>query len=294
LFEAGYSKDSPTRGALMAKSRRALIGFGAVALTSTATLAGACAAAGAATSSGSPVTSGGASSTTSTTLPATLTGLKNLAHTEITHRVASLTTAVNRAKTAKGLGAGRGPLESYLGQDIGPLQQLDTKIQNDGTLEQATADDGTIFTDFRVYRLVLPAAHVAATASRVADTAVPGFQAVVARAERHSTSTNRSTLSPLVDNLKSQIATASNATNGLAGTVLGDTPAQWNANNSLLAPAQASIAQAVGATKQGRKDVRQLREVLVPGGVHHARTGHHKKHGAGHPTSTSTSTSTTS
>ncbi len=220
-------------------------------------------------------------------------GVKNLAHIQITHRVQTLTAAVNKAKKAKGLGAGRGPLESYLGQDIGPLQQLDTKIQNDGTLQQATADYGTIFSSFRVYRLVLPAAHVAAGASRVTNTAVPGFQAVVTRAERHSSSTNQSTLNPLVDNLKSQIATASNATNGLAGSVLADTPAQWNANNSLLSPAQASIEQAVGAVKQGRKDVRQLRQVLVPGGVHHKRTGHHKKHGAGHPTST-TSTTTTS
>ena len=198
--------------------------------------------------------------------------IKTLAHNQITRRVDTLTKAVSGVKSAKGLRAGQGPLESYLGQDIGPLQQLDAKIQNDGTLEQATADYGTIFSGFRVYRLVLPAAHVAASASRVANTEVPALQRAATKAQQHATSTNESTLNPLVDNLKSQIATASTATNGLSGTVLGYTPAQWNANNSLLAGAQNATRQAVGAVKQGRHDVHQLRHLLVPGGVHHAGT----------------------
>ena len=66
--------------------------------------------------------------------------MKSLAHTEITRRVSVLNSAVKRASTLKGLGADRGALESYLGKDIAPLQQLDTKIQSDGTLQQATAD----------------------------------------------------------------------------------------------------------------------------------------------------------
>ncbi len=251
----------------MAKRHRALMGLGAVALVATATLAGAAASSATPTTS-APTTSGGGSTTT--TLPRTLADIKSLAHDQITRRVDTLTKAVSRVKSAKGLRAGQGPLESYLGQDIGPLQQLDTKIQNDGTLEQATADYGTIFTGFRVYRLVLPAAHVAASASRVANTEVPALQRAATKAQQHATSTNASTLNPLVDNLKSQITTASTATNGLSGTVLGYTPAQWNANNSLLAGAQNATRQAVGAVKQGRHDVHQLRHILVPGGVHHA------------------------
>ena len=70
-------------------------------------------------------------------------------------------------------GAGRGDARDLPGQDIAPLQQLDTKIQSDASVQQATADYETIFTNFRVYRLVLPAAHVACDASRVTNTAVP-------------------------------------------------------------------------------------------------------------------------
>ena len=188
----------------MAKRHRALMGFGAVALVATATLAGTAASSAAPTTSApttsAPTTSGGGSTTTTT--PRTLADIKTLAHNQITRRVDTLTKAVSRVKSAKGLRAGQGPLESYLGQDIGPLQQLDTKIQNEGTLEQATADYGTIFTGFRVYRLVLPAAHVAASASRVANTEVPALQRAATKAQQHATSTNESTLNPLVDSMQ--------------------------------------------------------------------------------------------
>jgi hypothetical protein len=270
----------------MSKGHKALIGFGAFALASTATLGGASVAAGAATSSGASTVSGGGSASTTSTLPPTLDGIKNLAHTQITHRVETLTAAVNKVKSAKRLRAGQDRLESYLGHDIGPLKQLDAKIQDDGTLQQATADYGTIYSGFRVYRLVLPAAHIAAGAYRVTGTEVPAFQKAAGRAQQHAASANQSTLDPLVGNLKNEITTASNATKGLAGTVLGYTPAQWNADNSLLAGAQASAGQAVGAVKQARKDVHQIRQVLVPGGVHHAATRHATKHGAGDTTST--------
>jgi hypothetical protein len=269
----------------MSKGRSALIGFGALALASTASLGGASVAGGAATSSGASTTSVGGSST-ATTLPPTLDGIKALAHTQITHRVETLNAAVKKVKAAKRLRAGQSQLEGYLGQDIGPLQQLDSKIQNDGTLQQATADYDTIYGGFRVYRLVLPAAHLAASASRVTNSEVPALQKAAAKAQQHSTSANQSTLNPLVGNLKNEITTASNATNGLAATVLGYTPAQWNANNSLLAGAQASVGQAVGAVKQGRKDVHQLRHLLIPGGVHHAGARHTSKPGAGDTTST--------
>ena len=118
------------------------------------------------------------------------------------------------------------------------------------------------------------------------STEVPALQKAAVRAQQHATTANKSTLNPLVGNLKNEITTASNATNGLAGSVLGDTPAQWNANNSLLTGAQASAGQAVGAVKQGRKDAHQIRQLLDPGGVHHADTRHATKHGAGGTTST--------
>jgi hypothetical protein len=274
----------------MSKGRTGLIRFGAVALASTAALAGVSGAAGAATSSGASAPSSGSHTTTTTTLPTTLAGIQSLAHTRISQRVDVLTKAVSKVKTAKGLGAGQGALATYLGQDIGPLQQLDSKIAADGTVQQATADYGTIFSGFRVYRLVLPAAHVDAEASRVTNRVVPALTKAAGKAQAHQTSANGPKLGPLVTNLNSQITAATNATNGLAGTVLGYTPAQWNANNNLLSSAQSSIGQAESAVKQGRKDVHQMRELLDPKSLHHAATRHGATHGPKHGPGSTTST----
>ena len=65
-------------------------------------------------------------------------------------------------------------------------------------------------------------------------------------------------MQPLIDDLNNQISTATNATNGLAATVLAFTPAQWNANHDLLAASRSSDQATVAALKKGRSDVQQI------------------------------------
>jgi hypothetical protein len=83
-----------------------------------------------------------------------------------------------------------------------------------------------------------------------------------AKAQAHVTPANQATLQPLIDDLNSQITTASNAANGLAATVLAFTPARWNANNALLAPAKSSDQAAASALQKGRTDLAQIRQDL--------------------------------
>ena len=214
--------------------------------------------------------------------------MKSLAKHQITRRVSALNSAAKHASKLKGLGAGRRTLEAYLSHDVAPLKQLDTKIESDQSVQQATADYQTIFTNFRVYRLVLPAAHVAAVASRVTSTAVPGLQAAATKVQQHGKAADQATVSPLLANLNSEITTATNATNGLATTVLGYTPAQFNSDYSLLSGPQTSAKDAAVAVRHGHKDVQQMHHILDPASVHHAkRSG---KHGAKHATSTTTTT----
>jgi hypothetical protein len=268
----------------MSTGRTALIRYGTLALAAAATL-GSAGVAGAATSSGTPTTSSGGSTTT-TTLPTTLPGMQSLANGAITQRISLLNAAAKRVSSLKGLGTERATLETYLGKDIAPLRQLDTKIQNDGSVQEATQDYGSIFGNFRVYRLVLPAAHVATTASRVSNAAVPALKSAAGKVQQHGTANDPSTVSPLVADLNAQITKATNATNGLAATVLGYTSAQWNSDNALLTGPETSIKQAVAAVKQGHKDVHQLRQILVPASAHHAGARHGSKHGSSDSTTT--------
>ena len=132
--------------------RTHLIRLGGVALASGATLGVGAGAAGGATTPGSDGNSG------SSAVPVTLAGIKAKAATDITDRVNALNAAIAKVNGAKGLGSSQAGLVSYLGADIAPLQQLNQTIQGDATLQQAAHDFGTIFSDYRVYVLVLPAA----------------------------------------------------------------------------------------------------------------------------------------
>jgi hypothetical protein len=241
----------------MPNGRTHLTRLGALALASAATL-GTAGVAGATT----PASSGTTGSSGSNDVPSTLAGIKAKANTDITDRVNSLNSAIQRAKGTKGLGSGQGTLETYLGTDIAPLQQLDATIQGATSTQQAAQEFGTIFTNFRVYRLVLPAAHIAGDAFRVTTTAVPNLQSASTKAQQHVNPGNQGVLEPLIDDLNGQISAASNATNGLAATVLAYTPQQWNANNNLLAPSKQSDAQADAAVAKGRQDAVEIRAIV--------------------------------
>jgi hypothetical protein len=194
--------------------------------------------------------------------PTTLAGIKAKAATAVDQRVHDLDTAVARANAAKALGPGQAPLVTYIGTDIQPLTQLNKKIQADTSVPQAAQDFGDIFSGFRVYLLVLPAARIAGDADRATTTAIPALRTAATNAQQRVTPANQAALQPLVDDLDAQITTASNATNGLAATVLAFTPAQWNANHDLLAGARAADQQTDAALVKARADLRSIRQLL--------------------------------
>ena len=262
----------------MRNGRTHLTRLGALALASAATL-GAAGVAGA-TTPGSSGTTGSSGSSGSNDVPSTLAGIKAKANTDITDRVNSLGSAIDKVKGAQGLGSGQSTLEAYLGTDITPLQQLDTTIQGDTSVQQAAKDFRTIFTNFRVYKLVLPAAHIVGDAFRVTTTSVPNLQSASTKAQQYVNPGNQGVLQPLIDDLNGQISAATNATNGLAATVLAYTPQQWNANNNLLVPSKQSDAQADAAVAKGRQDVKEIRAIV-------------KNHVQGSPNSPSAADSTT-
>jgi hypothetical protein len=245
----------------MARARTHLIRLGCVALASGVMVGGVAAAAGAAATAGSSG-SGSSGNSGSSAVPATLAGIKAKAATDIGDRTTALNGATARVSAAKGLGTGQPALVSYLGTDLSPLQQLNQTMQADTTVQQAAHDFGTIFSDYRVYVLVLPAARIAGDADHATAAAIPSLTADAAKAQAHVTPANQAQLQPLLDDLNGQISTATNATNGLTATVLAFTPAQWNADHGLLAAATSSSRAADAALRQGRADVQQIRQDL--------------------------------
>jgi hypothetical protein len=221
--------------------------LGAAALTSAAALASVATGAGAAARASSPET---------------LSGVQTKAVAAITLRVNDLNSTIAKVNAGKGLGSGQATLVAYLERDLSPLQQLGTKIAGDPSVGQAEVDYQGIFTNFRVLALVLPAAEQAADADHVTATAVPVLTADASKAESHVTSTNQTTLQPMIDALNGDISGASNASSGLDSSVLSYAPSQWNANHALLLPTKASLSTADTDIKNGRNEVQQIKQYL--------------------------------
>jgi len=191
----------------------------------------------------------------------TLPGIQAKAAAAITLRVNDLNAAISKVNGTGHLGSGSTSLVSYLQADIAPLQALGTKIAGDTTIATAQADASIIFTSYRVLALVLPAARLAATADTIDATAIPDLTTFSAKAALHVNPSNQATLQPLIDDLNTQIQSATNDTAGVATTLLGYTPSQWNGNHDLLTPSRGSVQAANGNISKARDDVRQIRHL---------------------------------
>jgi hypothetical protein len=235
-----------------------LIRVGALAVASATALGTAAGVAGAATTSTAGTSNGGQS----TAAPADLSGLKAKAAQDVNKRVDALNSVIDKVDAAKGLGSGQATLVAYLGTDIAPLQQLNAKIQGDPTYKQTLADFRDIFSNFRVYVLVLPAAVVAGDSFRATTTVIPNLTSASTKAQARVNDHNRGVLQPLINDLNSQITTATSANNGLAATVLAFTPAQWNANHDVLSPAKDHNQSSDTAIQKGRSDVQDIVQLL--------------------------------
>jgi hypothetical protein len=197
-----------------------------------------------------------------TPAPDTLSGIQAKAAAAIGLRVSDLNTAIAKVNADEYLGSGQATLDSYLQVDIPRLEALGSKIAADTTVAQASSDFSSIFSDYRVLALVLPAAWQAADADRVTNTDVPKLTAFSTKAQSHVNANNQAILQPMIDTLNGDISGATNAAAGVASTVLSYVPSQWNANNALLDPSKSSLQTADGDVKNGWSEEQQITQYL--------------------------------
>jgi hypothetical protein len=229
----------------MSKSGRRL---GAAVLTSAIALASAGTLAGAAT----------------TASPPSLSGLQAKAAAAISLRVGDLNAAIAKVNAAQRLGSDSAALTAYLQAPIAPLQALGQKIAGDTVESTAATDYASIFTNFRVLALALPASHIAGAADQIDVTTIPKLTALATKAATRVTLANQAVLQPLINDLHGQITAAANATAGIAATELAATPAEWNANHGLLASGHSAAKSAENDATKARADLKQIATIINP------------------------------
>jgi hypothetical protein len=185
----------------------------------------------------------------------------------ISRRVDSLNAAIAKVTADKDLGSGQAVILQHLQADVPALQQLGQKIAADTTVTAAQADVATIYSDYRVYALVLPATRLAARSGAITTTDLPQLTARSAALAAKENPADQATVAPLVADLNTQIGGASSAASGVAASVEGFAPAQWNANHALLSAARASFQTARGDVRAARQDMVKIRSALRAGGT---------------------------
>jgi hypothetical protein len=281
-------------------------GAGAALAAMLAAVAGTLASTTAPASADSTPSSTSAPAVTSTTgVPADVSNrlawIKNDSARLIANRVKSQETAINVVQGKSYLSTDGTTMVSGMQAVITSLQALGTKIAGDPTVSQALEDRALIFTQYRVYLLVLPIVNDVIRIDYIDNVTLPTLNAAITQLKSDENSYNEGVIGPLVTDMTDQVQIATSATSGLSAQLLAFTPAEWDANHGLLSNAGTDIRITNRALEVANKDLQEADRYLRRGTP--GRRGHHG-HGSPTPTTpppssttsstTSTSTTTTS
>ncbi len=214
----------------------------------------------------------GAGTQGTATAPARLAKLQARASAAVAKRVTALNKEIATVQAAQDLGTDQPALLKTLQADVSGLQALGQKIAGDSTVAVAAADYRTVFTNYRVFALALPVSRLVRAADRIDNMAIPKGTAAEGKLAAHVTPATSAQVTPLLDDIKAQLAAAGTATNGLSAQLINLTPATWNANHSVLQSPRTSVKAAVGDLKKAVADGKQARADLRAARPHHSTT----------------------
>ena len=208
-----------------------------------------------------------AASPASATPAANLATVKAKAAAAISMRLSSLDTAVTAVNANKWLTpSDKATALQILDNDSSGLTALGAKIQSDTTLSVAISDYRTIFTGYRVYLLALPQIRLAAASDDLSTGVLTRLTDAQNRLESLLSGKDHSKDTPSVQaamtDLASQLTAIRQETNGLSGTLLAYTPAEYDANTALLSPARTALKSARTDVKTARQDIVTVVEAL--------------------------------
>jgi hypothetical protein len=198
--------------------------------------------------------------------PVSLPALKARSAAQIARRQASLTarlTLVTNGSPAL-TPTDRAALITMIKNDQAGLAALGTKIAADTDLATARADHQQIFAGYRVYALLLPQIRLVRANDALINIALPRMTDAQARLQSALDKTGKAEeAAARMADLQVQIDTIRSKTSGLSAQVLAFTPAQWNADHTVLTPARQSLEASRAAIRKARADIVAVRALLT-------------------------------
>ena len=161
-------------------------------------------------------------STTTTTAAATdslpnwgktLAEVQAQAAAAISIRLSALQAAIKTVQSDTFLGSDATTLVNDMQSDITGLGALGTKIAADTTVAQAIADADMIFTEFRVYYVMLPVVRDVTKIDHIVNVDVPALSKDVTTLQGEENSSNQPFIGPLISGMQSEIQVATGCDN---------------------------------------------------------------------------------
>jgi hypothetical protein len=158
----------------------------------------------------------------------------------------------------------RAALITLIKNDQAGLAALGAKIAADTDLATAKADHQQIFAGHRVYALLLPQIRLVRANGALTNVALPRMTDAQARLQSALGKAGKTEeAAAKMADLQVQIDTIRSNTSGLSSQVLAFTPAQWNADHTVLTPARQSLEASRAAIRKARADIVAIRALLT-------------------------------
>lgn len=153
-------------------------------------------------------------------------------------------------------------IDSFLGAADSGLTALQATIEADTDAASLRAHCESIATDYRIYALRSPQVHLAIGGDRAAaaiaksDGIVTKLEAAIDKAAAAGEDVTAATAA--LDDLKAKLADASSVLSGVVDAELALTPADWNANHSVLAPTTSALRTVKADLQAAMADARAI------------------------------------
>lgn len=195
--------------------------------------------------------------TANETPPVTLAGIQASAATLIDGRLQALDTAAAAATSSTFLTeAHRSAILASLSTDSSGLEALRSAVAADTDRASAASHWAQIFTEYRVYAVVVPQSSYAAAADALTESALPALEKSYTALAAALAISPKSTpeLEATLADMRQQLDTAQREAAGVADAVLAVTPAAWNADHSALVAERTALATATQAAAAAADD----------------------------------------